>query len=303
MNIQEITKILTDVGIEENEAKVEVKMLLEHFCNYTEKDRLMGIELDSAKLEIVKEKAKFRAKTRMPIQYIIGEAYFMGEYFKVTPDVLIPRDETEILVRKTIEIIKKASSLCGSIEFEAEQVSQNRYGNVQFSADQMSTCVALDIGTGSGCIACTIAKQTGAYVLGVDISSDALRVALDNVTKLGINNRAVFRKSDLFSKIREEEKFDIIISNPPYIPEDFEFEPEVLHEPKLALIAKENGLEFYRKIVEEAPKFLKPEGWLLFELGIDEADAVKGLMQKDFKDICTEKDLAGIERIIYGQLK
>lgn len=303
MNIQEITKILTDVGIEENEAKVEVKMLLEHFCKYTEKDRLMGIEPDSAKLEIVKEKAEFRAKTRMPIQYIIGEAYFMGEYFKVTPDVLIPRDETEILVRKAIEIIKKTSSLFGSIEFEAEQVSQNRYGNVQFSADQMSTCVALDIGTGSGCIACTIAKQTGAYVLGVDISSDALRVALDNVTKLGINNRAVFRKSDLFSKIREEEKFDMIISNPPYIPADYEFEPEVLHEPRLALIAEENGLEFYRKIVEDAPKFLKPDGWLLFELGIDEADAVKGFMQKDFKDICVEKDLAGIERIIYGRLK
>lgn len=301
MNIQEITKILTDVGIEENEAKVEVKMLLEHFCNYTEKDRLMGIEPDSAKLEIVKEKAEFRAKTRMPIQYIIGEAYFMGEYFKVTPDVLIPRDETEILVRKAIEIIKKASSLSGSKEFEAEQVSQNRYGNVQFSADQMSTCVTLDIGTGSGCIACTIAKQTGAYVLGVDISSDALRVALDNVTKLGINNRAVFRKSDLFSKIREEEKFDMIISNPPYIPADYEFEPEVLHEPRLALIAEENGLEFYRKIVEEAPKFLKPDGWLLFELGIDEADAVKGFMQKDFKDICVEKDLAGIERVIYAR--
>ena len=274
MNIQTITKILTDAGIEENEAKIEVKMLLEHFCNFTEKDRIMGFEPDKNKLEIVKEKTEFRAKTRIPIQYIIGEAYFMGEYFKVTPDVLIPRDETEILVRKAIEIIGSRTS--------AE---------------------ALDIGTGSGCIACTIAKQTGAYVLGVDISSDALRVALDNVTKLGINNRAVFRKSDLFSKIREEEKFDMIISNPPYIPEDFEFEPEVLHEPKLALVAKENGLEFYRKIVEQAPQYLKPNGWLLFELGIGEAEIVKGFMQKDFTDIKIEEDLAGIERVIFGQLK
>ncbi len=303
MNIQEITKILTDAGIEENEAKIEIKMLLEHFCNYTEKDRMLGKDLEEEKLDIVLKKVRERAKTRIPIQYLIGEAYFMGEYFKVTPDVLIPRDETEILVRKAIEIIKNTNSLSSSKEFEAEQVSQNIYGNVQFSADQMSTCVALDIGTGSGCIACTIAKQTGAYVLGVDISSDALRVALDNVTKLGINNRAVFRKSDLFSKIREEEKFDMIISNPPYIPADYEFEPEVLHEPKLALIAEENGLEFYRKIVAEAPKFLKPKGWLLFELGIGEAEAVKGFMQKNFKDICVEKDLAGIDRIIYGQLK
>ncbi len=270
MNIQTITKILTDAGIEESEARVEIKMLLEHFCNFTEKDRIMGAEPDEAKLKLVKDAAVLRAETRKPIQYLIGEAYFMGEYFKVTPDVLIPRDETEILVKKAIELI----------------------GN---------NAEVLDIGTGSGCIACTIAKQTGAYVLGVDISSDALRVALDNVTKLGINNRAVFRKSDLFSKVREEEKFDMIISNPPYIPSDFQFEPEVLHEPKLALIAGENGLEFYRKIVKQAPEFLKPDGWLLFELGIGEAQAVKEFMQKDFEDIKIEKDLAGIDRIIYGK--
>lgn len=315
MNIQEITKILTDAGIEENEAKIEVRMLLEHFCNYTEKDRLMGIEPDSVKLEIVKKKAEFRAETRIPIQYIIGEAYFMGEYFKVTPDVLIPRDETEILVRKAIEIIERDNNSwltphpnlapSGSLLKEREKTEAPRpalapSGSLLKEREPFAT---LDIGTGSGCIACTIAKQTGTYVLGVDISSDALRVALDNVTKLGINNRAVFRKSDLFSKIREEEKFDMIISNPPYIPADYKFEPEVLHEPRLALIAEENGLEFYRKIVEEAPKFLKPKGWVLFELGIGEAEAVKGFMQKNFKDICVEKDLAGIERIIYGQLK
>lgn len=273
MNIQTITKILTDAGIEENEAKIEVKMLLEHFCGITEKDRILGVEPDEKAFALLKEKAEYRAKTREPIQYIIGEAYFMGEYFKVTPDVLIPRDETEILVRKAIEIIKDKPA-----------------------------CAVLDIGTGSGCIACTIAKNTDAYVLGVDISSDALRVALDNVTKLGINNRAVFRKSDLFSKVREEEKFDIIVSNPPYIPKTFEFAPEVLHEPKLALIAEENGLEFYRKITAEGAKFLKPEGWLLFELGIGEAQAVKEFMQKDFTDIKIEKDLAGIDRIIYGHI-
>ena len=157
------------------------------------------------------------------------------------------------------------------------------------------------MGTGSGCIACTIAKNTDATVLGVDISSDALRVALDNVTKLRINNRAVFRKSNLFEKVREEEKFDMIISNPPYIPADYEFEPEVLHEPKLALIAEENGLEFYRKITEQAPEFLKPDGILMFELGIGEAELVKAFMEKDFEDIKIEKDLAGIERIIYGE--
>lgn len=279
MNIQTITKMLIDAGIEPNEAKIEIKMLLEHFCKYTEKDRLMGLEPEN--IEIVEAKVQERIKTRMPVQYLIGEAYFMGEFFKVTPDVLIPRDETEILVRRAIDIIKILTPTPTLPVGEGVSV--------------------LDIGTGSGCIACTIAKNTDATVLGVDISSDALRVALDNVTKLGINNRAVFRKSNLFEKVRAEEKFDMIISNPPYIPADYEFEPEVLHEPKLALIAEENGLEFYRKITEQAPEFLKPDGVLMFELGIGEAELVKAFMEKDFEDIKIEKDLAGIERIIYGK--
>lgn len=273
MNIQTITKLLTDAGIEENEAKYEIKMLLEYFCNYTEKDRLMGKALDEVQLDIIKNKVLERIKDRIPVQYIIGEAYFMGEFFKVTPDVLIPRDETEILVRKAIEIIK------------TEGLKD-----------------ILDIGTGSGCIACTIAKQTDAAVLGVDISSDALRVALDNVTKLGINNRAVFRKSDLFSKVREEEKFDMIISNPPYIPLGTELSPEVRHEPEGALFAEENGLEFYREITKNAPLFLKPSGWLMFELGIGESDSVKLFMEKFFKDIEIIQDLAGIDRVILGRL-
>ena len=274
MNIQTITKMLINADIEPNEAKKEIKMLLEHFCHYTELDKCKGIELTEKQLEIIKEKAEKRANTKLPIQYIIGEAYFMGEMFKVTPDVLIPRDETELLVRKAIEFI-----------------------------NQENLKEVLDIGTGSGCIACTIAHKTDAKVLGVDISSDALRVALDNVTKLGINNRAVFRKSDLFSKVREEEKFDMIISNPPYIPLGTILSDEVNYEPRIALFADENGLRFYREIVEQAPEFLKPNGKLLFELGIDESDAVKSFMEKDFKNIVIEKDMAGIDRVIYGALK
>ena len=274
MNIQTITKLLTEAGIEENEAKIEVKMLLEHFCNYTELDKCKGILPDTNQLNILRQKVEKRIENRIPIQYIIGESYFMGEWFKVTPDVLIPRDETELLVRKGIEIIK-----------------------------QEDLKAILDIGTGSGCIACTIAKNTEATVLGVDISSDALRIALDNVTRLGINNRAVFRKSDLYSKIREEEKFDMIISNPPYIPIGTELDPEVRHEPREALFAGEDGFEFYRKIVENAPNYLNKGGWLMFELGIGESDMVRDYMEGAFSNIHTEKDLAGIDRIIYGRLK
>ena len=268
-----ITKMLTDSGIEENEAKKEIDMLLEKFCNYTEKDYIMGTKLTTIQLEILKSKVELRIKDRTPIQYIIGEAYFMGEYYKVTPDVLIPRDETEILVSKAINII-----------------------------NDKGLETVLDIGTGSGCIACTIAKKTNAVVLGVDVSSDALRIALDNVTKLGINNRAVFRKSDLYEKIRPEEKFDMIVSNPPYIPIGTDLSPEVLHEPSIALFAEENGIALYRKIISEAPKFLKSSGWLIFELGIGESSQVKAYMNEYFENIKIEKDLAGIDRIIYGQL-
>lgn len=274
MKIQVLIQKLINCGIEPIEAKYEIKMFLEHFCNYTEIDKFKGRELSEAELQILNEKVELRAEKRIPIQYIIGTAWFMGEFFKVTPDVLIPRDETEILVKKAIDII-----------------------NAQKFED------VLDIGTGSGCIACTIAKNTKATVLGVDISSDALRIALDNVTKLGINNRAIFRKSDLFEKIREGESFDLIVSNPPYIPNGTILSPEVQQEPDLALFADENGLAFYRKIIEQAPQYLNEGGYLMFELGVGESEAVKSMLEKDFKAIVVEKDLAGIDRIIYGQLK
>ena len=273
MNIQKLVDILIASGIEPNEAKCEIKMLMEHFCDYTELDKLRGINITDSQLSILEDKVRLRADTKAPIQYIIGKAWFMGEYFKVTPDVLIPRDETEILVKEAIDIIRNSNS--NSV---------------------------LDIGTGSGCIACTIAKKTSATVLGIDISSDALRIALDNVTMLGINNRAVFRKSDLFEKIREDEKFDIIVSNPPYIPYGTALDDEVMKEPSLALYAQNNGLEFYQKIIDKAPYFLNDNGYLLFELGIGESDNVKNLMKFNFTEIEVIKDMAGIERVIKGKL-
>lgn len=273
MSIQAITEKLINSGVEPNEAKKEVKMLLEHFCNFTDVDLIKGRQLTFEELNLLNEKVDTRIAQKCPIQHIIGKAWFMGEYFKVTPDVLIPRDETEILTTRAIQII-----------------NANKFQDV------------LDIGTGSGCIACTIAKRTDATVLGVDISSDALRVALDNVTGLGINNRAIFRKSDLFERVREGEVFDLIISNPPYIPKGTELSEEVMHDPHIALFADENGLAIYRKIIEKAPDFLFDGGYLMFELGINQADAVRRMMEKSFEDIVVEKDLAGIERVIYGRL-
>lgn len=278
MLIQDIEKILTDSGIEPNEAKVEVRLLIEHFAGYSLVDILMGKKLTEDKLKIVEEKAKLRAKTHEPIQYIIGLADFMGEKFLVNKDVLIPRDETELLVRKAIEIIK-----------------ENNFKMV------------LDMCTGSGCIACMIAKLTNSQTMGVDISTEAIHTAFKNMEKFGLYNRAIFRKSDIYSKIREDEKFDLIVSNPPYIPpkEKETIQEEVSYEPDLALYTTdEKGLAFYEKIIKDAPKFLNKGGYLMFELGIGQSSDVAKIMNTyGFDDIKVLKDLANIDRVIFAKIK
>ena len=264
MSIQEILKILTDSGIEPNEANVEVKMLLEHFADYGFKDIIAGKKLTADKIAIVKEKALLRAKTRQPIQHIIGFADFMGEKFIVNPSVLIPRDETEFLVRKAVDII-----------------NENNFKT------------ALDIGTGSGCIACMIAKHTDCQIIGLDVSKDALNTALDNASRLNLFNKAIFRKSDIFS-------------NAPYIPpcEKENIQTEVKFDPENALFTQdEKGLEFYEKITKQAPEILNKGGYLLYELGIGQSEDVKNIMVSNgFKDVEIIKDLAGIDRVISAHI-
>lgn len=277
MLIQDIEKILTDSGIEPNEAKVEVKLLIEHFASYSLVDILMGKKLSEDKLKIVEEKARLRAKTHEPIQYIIGLADFMGEKFVVSKDVLIPRDETELLVRQTIEIINK-----------------NNFTS------------ALDMCTGSGCIACMIAKLTNCQVMGVDISTEAIHTAFKNMERFELFNKAIFRKSDIYNKIREDERFDIIVSNPPYIPPKMKetIQEEVSFEPDLALYTTdEKGLEFYERITKDAPKFLNKGGYLMFELGIGQSSDVAQIMKNyGFQNIKILKDLANIDRVIFAKI-
>ena len=276
MLISDIVKILTDSGIAENEANIEVKLLIEHFAGFSAIDIIMGKKLTDEMLKPVIEKAKLRAETHQPIQYIIGEADFMGEKFLVNPSVLIPRDETELLVRQAIEIINK-----------------NNFKS------------ALDIGTGSGCIACMVAKHTDCQVIGVDISSEALHTAFSNMERLNLFNKATFRKSDIFSKIREDETFDVIISNPPYIPPQMQkdIQKEVSFEPSSALYTNDDkGLEFYEKITENAKQFLNPNGYLIFEIGLGQSsDVAQILKDAGFRDIKVLKDLANIDRVIFGK--
>lgn len=275
MNIVEIVKILTSAGIEQNEANAEVKMLIEHFCGYSAIDIVMGKRLDESKLNLVREKAQLRARTRMPIQHILGFSYFMGDKFKVSKDTLIPRDETEILARKAIDIINK--------------------NNLKS---------ALDIGTGTGILACTIAKYTLSNATALDVSEKALKIAEENIKNLGLSKKVKVLKSDLFENV--DENFDLIVSNPPYIPlsEKATIQKEVTFDPELALFTKDaKGLEFYEKIIKEAKNYLNKNGYLLFEMGIDQSKEIKELLETNgYKNIEIIKDLAEIDRVAIAQI-
>ena len=275
MSIVEIVKILTSAGIEQSEANAEVKMLIEHFCGYSAVDIVMGKRLDEGKLSIVKEKAQFRARTRMPIQQILGFAYFMDDKFKVSKDTLIPRDETEILARKAIDVINK--------------------NNLKS---------ALDIGTGTGILACTIAKYTLSKSTALDVSDNALKIAEENIKNLNLSEKVKTLKSNLFEKVSE--KYDLIVSNPPYIPlsEKATIQKEVTFDPDLALYTKdEKGLEFYEKISKNAKNYLNKNGYLLFEMGLGQSEDIKQtLEQEGYKNIQIENDVAGIDRVIIAQI-
>lgn len=274
--LKTIENILLKGGIEEYRA--EAKLIVESVSNLSLDKILIADELPNK--EKMLELANKRAQTHAPIQHILGFAYFMGEKYIVNENVLIPRDETELLVQKAYELIK----------------------NQQRKID------ILDIGVGSGCISCALAKklfEKDIEILGVDISLDAISTALENINKLDLIRKVILRKSDIFSKIRDIEKFDLIVSNPPYIPlsQKDELDNVVKNfDPHLALFAPdEDGIEFYKKIIETAPKFLKKGGFLAFELGVNQSEKVKKLLEKDFKNIKITKDLAGIDRVITAQ--
>lgn len=275
----DLIKNFLDCGFTFEEASAEVDFAIEILCGLTPKDLIIGVMPSPNDIKKLESVVKRRITTREPMAQILGFAYFMGKKFEVTKDTLIPRPETELLVKKAVDIIKK-----------------NDYKQV------------LDIGTGSGCIACMIAKNTNAQVLGVDISNGALKVSLNNAMHLDLMNKALFRKSDLFSKIREEEKFDMIVSNPPYIPPQIKDSLQVEvkdHEPSNALFTSDfKGLEFYEKITNEAPLFLNDGGYLLFELGEGQAcDVSKILESNRFSSIEIFKDVTGIERVIQASLQ
>lgn len=211
-----------------------------------------------------------KRERRIPLQQITGEQEFMGLSFYVNEHVLIPRQDTEILVEETAKFLRDG---------------------MQF----------LDLCTGSGCILLSLLHlKPGVEGTGVDLSPEALKVAEKNRERLGA--KAALIQSDLFDKI--ESAFDVIVSNPPYI-KRAEIETLIdevrLHEPYMALDGHEDGLYFYRKIAEEAPKYLRAGGGLFLEIGCDQGACVAELLrQQGFADVKVVKDLAGLDRVVEG---
>ena len=224
--------------------------------------------------------------SHIPLQHITGVQEFMGLEFIVNEHVLVPRQDTEVLVESVLEVLEPGMKV-------------------------------LDMCTGSGCILISLmklygtsqAETTGEVTedekmlcgVGVDISDEALKVAKANGEKIGV--KAEFIQSDLFENVRGE--YDVIVSNPPYIRTAVieELKEEVkCHDPFIALDGKEDGLYFYRKIVEKSLEYLSDGGRLLFEIGHDQGEEVKKLMeQAGFTGVTVKKDLAGLDRVVLGK--
>ena len=274
-------KRLIESGIENSTN--EARMILEYICGFDFAQYLLQADTEADPQEQRRYyEAVERRCTHYPLQYILGTAGFMGYEFMVNESVLIPRQDTEVLVEKVLE---KADIEGGRI---------------------------LDMCTGSGCILISL-MALGHFRegVGVDLSENALRTARMN----GIFNKPEWKKdgrteeslnwiqSDLFENVSGP--FDVIVSNPPYIPAEVieGLMPEVRdYEPRLALEGADEGLEFYKKISKAAEGYLKPEGWLFFEIGCEQAEAVTSIMiDEGFRDVTTVQDLAGLDRVVYGR--
>ena len=264
-------KNLQDAGITDarNDAWLLLAMAckIDHTYYYMHMDEEMPEEMQHEFEVLIKKRAE-----RVPLQYITGEQEFMGMTFHVNSSVLIPRQDTETLVEEALKIARPGMKV-------------------------------LDMCTGSGCVLISILNNVhGAEGIGYDISKQAINVAKENA-KLN-NVSAVFERSNLFEDVAEE-KFDMIVSNPPYIrseeipllmPEVSEFEP---HE---ALDGREDGLYFYRKIIQDSGNYLADGGYLLFEIGYDQGEEVSSMMREaGFQEVSVIKDLAKNDRVVRGR--
>lgn len=273
------------------EARLDAWLLLEYVTEitrayfYAHMEEAVSEEISNRYLDLCRKRAE-----HIPLQHLTNQAFFMGYEFYVNEHVLIPRQDTEVLVEEAEKRLKDMEQMTGAKQLKV-----------------------LDMCTGSGCILLSVlADLENMCGVGVDISKEALKVAEKNAGNLQVQERVQFIESNLFfgeffseKDGKEPEKYDMLMSNPPYIPtaEIEELMEEVrFHDPRLALDGHEDGLYFYRIITEEAKEYLKPGGWLLYEIGCSQGEDVSALMREaGFENIAVVKDLPGLDRVVLGQ--
>ncbi len=273
--VRDVPRLGEALGLEPAEARLEIRVLLGHALGVT-RAWLIAHEHDELQTVLLEKYEALLARrlSGEPVAYILGEKEFFGRGFKVSPDVLVPRPETELLVELALE---------------------------KLSADKPAR--VLDLGTGSGCIAITLALQRpDCGVTAVDQSAPALAVAKQNAVHLGA--KLGFYQGSWYQALPAgTEKFDLIVSNPPYVAEGDPHLAALAHEPASALASGADGMADIRHIVEGAPAWLKPGGWLMFEHGWDQGEACRGVLEAaGFAGVETRADLAGIGRVSLGHL-
>lgn len=256
------------------DAKTDSWLLLAMACKIDHTYYYMHIDEEMSEEQVREFEVLIRKRAeRVPLQYITGEQEFMGLTFHVNSNVLIPRQDTETLVEEAIKVIKPGMKV-------------------------------MDMCTGSGCVLISILKNAhDVEGIGYDISKQAINVAKENAKFNEVP--AVFERSDLFEDVVEND-FDVIVSNPPYIPTDVvaTLMPEVSQfEPREALDGKGDGLYFYSKILEQCKNYMKQDGYILFEIGCEQGDAVSTMMRlAGFSEVRVIKDLARNDRVVMGHL-
>ncbi|MDO5591719.1 MAG: peptide chain release factor N(5)-glutamine methyltransferase [Bacillota bacterium] len=277
---EEGRRILEQAGLPD--AALDARFLLEEVCGTNLQTLLVFPEKKVTEEEVNQYRAFIqRRKDREPTAMILGEWDFMGLTFRLNKSTLIPEQDTEVLVETALEELKRRG-----------------LGEAPLRI--------LDLCTGSGCILLSLLhKLRNAGGLGTDLSEEALEAARENAVRLGLQERAAFRQGDLWEPVGDE-RFDLIVSNPPYVPTEVipTLEPEVrCGEPYAALDGGEDGLVFYRRIMREAAGHLKPSGIIIVESGFDEAPQIAALMQdQKLRGIRTVKDYGGLDRVVLGAL-
>lgn len=277
---EEGRRILEQAGLPD--AALDARFLLEEVCGTNLQTLLVFPEKKVTEEEVNQYRAFIqRRKDREPTAMILGEWDFMGLTFRLNKSTLIPEQDTEVLVETALEELKRRG-----------------LGEAPLRI--------LDLCTGSGCILLSLLHELrNAGGLGTDLSEEALEAARENAVRLGLQERAAFRQGDLWEPVGDE-RFDLIVSNPPYVPTEVipTLEPEVrCGEPYAALDGGEDGLVFYRRIMREAAGHLKPSGIIIVESGFDEAPQIAALMQEQkLRGIRTVKDYGGLDRVVLGAL-